>query len=111
MSITLTESAIKEVKNVMESQSLTNEYLRLGVTGGGCSGFSYSLSFVANKDYDPKIDKKYEFDGVEVIVDRKSELYLEDTTLDFMEDIDKRGFVFMNPSAVRECGCGKSFAV
>jgi iron-sulfur cluster assembly protein len=107
MSVVLTEKAAAEVKRIMEAQKFQDRVLRVGVAGGGCSGFSYSLNFA--EDYDEKVDSKYEFHGVPVVVDKKSALYLDGTTVDFYEGIDKRGFTFDNPQAVKTCGCGSSF--
>ena len=108
MSVILTEKAAKEVMRIISDQKLEEEtLLRVGVTGGGCSGFSYSLGF--DKNYDQKVDSKYDHHGVSVIVDKKSSLYLDGTTVDFYEGIDKRGFTFENPNAVKSCGCGSSF--
>ncbi len=107
MSITLTEKAAGEVKRIIEQQELGDAFLRVGVTGGGCSGFSYSLGF--DKNYDEKVDSKTQHHGVSMVVDKKSSLYLDGTTVDFYESIEKRGFTFDNPSAVKSCGCGSSF--
>ena len=81
--------------------------LRVGVTGGGCSGFSYALGF--DKSFDDKADSKYDCHGVTVVVDKKSALYLDGTTVDFYDGLEKRGFTFENPNAVKTCGCGSSF--
>lgn len=107
MSVILTEKAASEVKRIMEAQKYEDYFLRVGVTGGGCSGFSYSLGFA--QDFDEKVDAKYEYHGVPVVVDKKSALYLDGTTVDFYEGIDRRGFMFDNPNAVKSCGCGSSF--
>jgi iron-sulfur cluster assembly protein len=108
MSVTLTERAAKEVKKIMEDQKYdAATLLRVGVAGGGCSGFQYALTFDTN--YDPKVDSKSDVHGVGVVVDKKSALYLEGTTLDFYEGLDKRGFTFDNPNAQKTCGCGHSF--
>lgn len=108
MAIELTERAAEEVKKIMTEQKLEDgTVLRIGVTGGGCSGFSYALGFAA--DYDEAADSKWNQHGVDVVVDRKSSLYLDGTTLDFKEEIDRRGFTFDNPNAVKSCGCGSSF--
>lgn len=109
MSVSLTEKAAVEVKKIMGEQNLgEGAMLRVGVSGGGCSGFSYSLTFDTNSD--EKVDDIYDFHGVKVVVDRKSDLYLDGTTLDFYEDIAKRGFTFNNPNATKSCGCGSSFS-
>ena len=108
MAIVLTEKAAKEVKRIIEDQKLEPEtVLRVGVTGGGCSGFSYALGF--DKKYDEKVDSRFEYHGVPVVVDKKSALYLDGTTVDFYDGIEKRGFTFDNPNAVKSCGCGSSF--
>jgi iron-sulfur cluster assembly protein len=108
MAVTLTERAAGEVRRVKEQQNFEPEtFLRIGVTGGGCSGFSYSLGF--DKSYDEKNDSKYNFFGTDVVVDKKSLLYLDGTTVDFYEGIERRGFTFENPNAVKSCGCGSSF--
>ena len=108
MGVVLTEKAAGEVKRIMDDQKLEGEMvLRVAVVGGGCSGFSYSLGF--DKNFDEKIDTRYEHHGVPVVVDKKSALYLDGTTVDFYEGIDRRGFTFDNPNAVKSCGCGSSF--
>ncbi|MDA7950569.1 MAG: iron-sulfur cluster assembly accessory protein [Pirellulaceae bacterium] len=108
MGVILTEAAAKEVKKVLDEQSFEeNTSLRIGVTGGGCSGFSYSLGF--DEKFDELSDSKVEQHGVSVVVDKKSALYLDGTSIDFHEGIDKRGFTFENPNAVKSCGCGSSF--
>lgn len=109
MSIVLTENAANEVKRIMQDQKYEDHLLRVGVTGGGCSGFSYSLGFDKAENFDAAQDAKQEFHGVPVVVDKKSALFLEGTTVDFYEGIDKRGFTFDNPNAVKSCGCGSSF--
>jgi len=112
MPITVTERAIQEVKKVMDEQKMPAEehVLRIGVVGGGCSGFSYSLGFEKKEEGDALNDSVYDFFGIQTRVDRKSELYLEGTTVDFHEGLDRRGFVFNNPNATRSCGCGNSFS-
>ena len=108
MALMLTEKAAGEVKRIIQEQKLDDgAVLRVGVTGGGCSGFSYSLGF--GKTYDESNDSKYEMHGVPVVVDKKSALYLDGTTVDFFEGLEKRGFTFENPNAVKTCGCGSSF--
>lgn len=108
MSIVLTEKAANEVKRIITDQKLEDgTLLRVGVTGGGCSGFSYALGF--DKQFDEKADSKYEFHGIPVVVDKKSALYLDGTTVDFYEGLERRGFTFDNPNAVKTCGCGSSF--
>lgn len=108
MSVNLTERAAVEVKRIIDQQKLEEgTVLRVGVTGGGCSGFSYALGF--DKEFDTAADSKFDCHGVDVVVDKKSALYLEGTTVDFFDGIEKRGFTFENPNAVKSCGCGSSF--
>lgn len=105
--VTLTDAALKEVKRLMNVQGLTEGGLRLGVKGGGCSGLSYTINF------DEKIgpyDTVYEVDGVKVIVDAKSAIYLQGTQLDFQKDLMSGSFKFVNPNAQKTCGCGESFS-
>ena len=108
MAVKLSERAASEVKKIMQDQKFeADTMLRVGVTGGGCSGFSYALGF--DKSFDEKADSKFECAGVTLVVDKKSALYLDGTTVDFHEGLDKRGFTFENPNAVKTCGCGSSF--
>jgi iron-sulfur cluster assembly protein len=108
MAVSLTERAAQEVKKIMDDQKMAPEtLLRVGVVGGGCSGFQYSLGF--DQNYDAKMDSKYDCHGVNLVVDKKSALYLDGTKVDFYEGLEKRGFTFENPNAVKSCGCGSSF--
>jgi iron-sulfur cluster assembly protein len=110
MSLMLSEKAANEVKKIITEQKLPEAtVLRVGITGGGCSGFSYSLGFDSAMDADN--DMKFDCHGVTVVVDKKSELYLDGTTVDFFDGLEKRGFTFDNPNAVKSCGCGSSFSV
>ncbi len=109
MSITLTELAATEVKKGIEEQKLEDSFVRIGVTGCGCSGLNYSLAF--DNSFDENNDLKYEQHGVVLVVDKKSEIYLIGTKIDFYVGLDKRGFIFNNPNATRSCGCGSSFSV
>ena len=105
--ITLSDAALKEVKRLINVQGLTEGGLRVGVKGGGCSGLSYTINF------DEKIgpyDTVYELDGVKVIVDAKSAIYLQGTQLDFQKDLMSGSFKFVNPNAEKTCGCGESFS-
>jgi iron-sulfur cluster assembly protein len=108
MSVVLTENAAKAVKQKMEGQE-EGLFLRFGVKGGGCSGFEYD--FRLDKEFDSANDAKYEYHGVTLVVDRKSELYLDGTTIDYYDGLDRSGFKIENPNAVRSCGCGSSFGV
>ena len=105
----VTERAIARIRTAMakEGVSPTEGGLRLGVTGGGCSGLSYAIKF----DTQPRErDRIYEFDGVRVFVDPKSFLYLHGMTLDYEETLMRQGFNFVNPNSTRSCGCGSSFS-
>lgn len=109
MSVTLTERAAVEVKRVMQDQKMTDgTMLRLGVAAGGCSGFQYNFGF--DTAFSDSSDFKYDHHGVALIVDKKSALLLDGTTIDFYEGLEKRGFVFENPNVVKSCGCGSSFS-
>jgi len=104
--ITVTEAAIKKVKALLTAQP-AGSFLRVSVRGGGCSGLSYDLSF------EPKAgphDEVAEFDGVKVLIDPKSALYLQGTSLDFVDSLTGGGFKFNNPNAKMSCGCGESFS-
>jgi len=108
--IILTESAAKEISSIIEQQELDAEKVRLrvGVKGGGCSGFSYILDLTENEK---DTDESFANHGVTVIVDPKSLLYLNGVTIDFKDEVMGRGFVFQNPNATSSCGCGSSFNV
>jgi iron-sulfur cluster assembly protein len=106
MALALTEAASKHVKKILEEQKLQGVFLRMGVKGGGCSGLSYSLEF--DSELGPH-DKKFEVDGVTVVCDAKSYLYLNGTTLDYVTQGLQGGFTFINPQAKSSCGCGTSF--
>jgi len=109
MSITLTEAAATEINRIIEEQNLEElKYVRIGVVGGGCSGFQYDFNFTDK--FDSKVDIMQEQHGVGVVVDKKSDLFLDGTTVDFYSGLDKRGFMFDNPNAVKSCGCGSSFS-
>ena len=105
MTIKLTEAAAAEAKSYIEESK--EKYLRIGVKGGGCSGFEYKIT--VGHEYDEEKDTLSHQHGVDVLVDRKSDLYLDGTVLDYYSDISKRGFTFENPNAVKSCGCGSSF--
>lgn len=105
----LSETAAKEIRKIIKDQELDADKIRLrvGVKGGGCSGFSYLLDLTeAQKD----TDEVFEMHGIKVIVDPKSLLYLGGVTVDFRDEIMGRGFVFNNPNATSTCGCGSSFS-
>ena len=110
--IEFSKAAIARVKQAMEGVAIGTEihkpvYLRLGVQGGGCTGFQYSMSFASEKG---PMDTEYEFDGQKVIVDGISKMYLEGTRVDYIETLESSGFKFENPNVKTTCGCGKSFS-
>lgn len=108
--IKVSESAVKKARLLMEEEGKnpSEAFIRVGVKGGGCSGLSYDLSFdtVIHED-----DKEFEDNGMKIVVDKKSFLYLIGTELDYSGGLNGKGFVFSNPNANRTCGCGESFAV
>ncbi len=109
--IYVSDKAKQKVSGLMSEASITGEqdyFLRVSVVGGGCSGLSYKLDF----DNEAKpMDQTFEDNGVKVVTDLKSFLYLVNTTLDFSDGLNGKGFYFSNPNASRSCGCGESFAV
>lgn len=109
MTILLTERAADELKKVMTEQQLPESVaLRVGVAGGGCSGFEYRLTF--DESFDAQADSVQDVHGVRVVMDRQSSLYLDGTEIDYQESFEQRGFVFKNPNATKSCGCGSSFS-
>ena len=105
--ITVTQNAAAEAKRLLEKQGKPDFGLRVGVQGGGCSGLSYKLGF----DQERSGDHVQQIAGIKVFVDPKSDLYLDGTTLDFVDGLEGRGFKFLNPQAKKTCGCGESFSV
>ena len=106
--ISVTDKALAEIKRLFAAEKKDPEYgLRLGVVGGGCSGFSYKIDFDTAREKDNVLS----FDGVKIFIDLKSSIYLKDITLDFQDGLQGKGFVFTNPNATNTCGCGESFAV
>ena len=108
MAVMISEKAAGEIKRVITEQKMSNEtVLRIGVAGGGCSGFQYSLGF--DNKTDAAKDHVSDQHGLKVAVDKKSYLFLDGTTVDFYDGLEKRGFTFENPNATKSCGCGSSF--
>jgi len=105
--IKVTEKAKDRIVELRKADSNENKHLRVSVTGGGCSGLMYNLSF----DNILESDEVFEDNQVKILVDKKSMLYLLGTTLDFSDGLNGKGFQFVNPNASRTCGCGESFAV
>ena len=106
--ITLTENAAKKVHQLISSRENPTAGLRVGVRGGGCSGFSYFLEFAESQS---ETDRELDSHGVKLLVDRKSYLYLMGTEVDYVDRLTESGFKFNNPNAKRTCGCGESFSV
>jgi iron-sulfur cluster assembly protein len=106
--VILSETAAREIKTIIQQQELDADKVRLrvGVKGGGCSGFSYILDLTESRK---DTDEEFEQHGVRIICDPKSMLYLNGVTIDFRDEIMGRGFVFQNPNATSTCGCGSSF--
>jgi len=105
--IVLTEGAIVQLRKIMIDQDVPGEYgLRVGVKGGGCSGFSYVLGFDKKTDK----DQEYEIDGIPVYIERSQGMYLLGMEVDWHDGLNNRGFVFNNPNASETCGCGSSFS-
>jgi iron-sulfur cluster assembly accessory protein len=106
--ISLTTTASSKVKEIMAQQNPVPTGLRIGVVGGGCSGFSYSMSFENSPGV---MDKVYDFDGLKVYVDATSAMYLNGCVVDYVETLEAAGFKFENPNVKSTCGCGSSFNV
>ena len=106
--ISLTASAVTKVKEIMGQQSPVPAGLRIGVVGGGCSGFSYSMQFENGAGM---MDKTFDMDGLKVYVDATSVMYLNGCIVDYVETLEAAGFKFENPQVKSTCGCGSSFSV
>jgi iron-sulfur cluster assembly accessory protein len=106
--LNLTPTAVGKVKEIMSQQNPAPAGLRIGVVGGGCSGFSYSMSF---ENAQGVMDKVYNFDGLKVFVDATSAMYLNGCVVDYVETLEAAGFKFENPNVKSTCGCGSSFSV
>ncbi|MEO6130995.1 MAG: iron-sulfur cluster assembly accessory protein [Saprospiraceae bacterium] len=105
--VILTEGAIQQLKRIREEQGLPADYgLRVGVKGGGCSGFSYLLGFDEQKER----DSIYQFGGIRILMDKAHALYLLGMEIDWLDGLNNRGFIFNNPNAKETCGCGTSFS-
>ena len=109
MPITLSETAAREIKTIIKQQELPEgeTKLRVGVKGGGCSGFSYMLDLT--EEGKGEADEEMDSNGIKILCDMKSYLYLNGTEIDFKDEVMGRGFVFKNPNATSTCGCGSSF--
>jgi iron-sulfur cluster assembly accessory protein len=106
--VRLTDNAVNKVREIMATQDPLPAGLRIGVVGGGCSGFQYSMSF---ENQSGMMDKVYDFSGLKVFVDATSMMYLNGCVVDYVETIEAAGFKFENPTVKSTCGCGSSFQV
>jgi iron-sulfur cluster assembly accessory protein len=106
--VRLTDSAVSKVREIMATQDPLPAGLRIGVVGGGCSGFQYSMSF---ENQSGMMDKVYDFNGLKVFVDATSLMYLNGCVVDYLETLEAAGFKFDNPTVKSTCGCGSSFQV
>ncbi len=105
--VRLTSGAIKQLKKIQSEQNLSNDhFLRVGVKGGGCSGFSYVLGFDLKKEN----DDEFIVEDVKVVMNRAHAIYLLGMEIDFLDGLQNRGFTFNNPNAESTCGCGTSFS-
>ncbi len=105
--VTLTEGAITQLKRIMQEQNVPEDHgLRIGVKGGGCSGFSYILGFDVQKEK----DNTFEISGMKVLMEKSHGIYLLGMEIDWVEGLNNRGFSFNNPNASDTCGCGTSFS-
>jgi len=103
--ITMTDAAQAKIKSLLNKRQTPNDYLRISLQGGGCSGFTYHYEFVSSAD---EADKVFEFEDIKVCIDKKSYLFLNGMEIDYEEDLFKSGLVFNSPKAKRMCGCGES---
>jgi iron-sulfur cluster assembly accessory protein len=106
--LNLTATAIAKVREIMATQDPIPAGLRVGVVGGGCSGFQYSMAF---ENQAGMMDKVFNFDGLKVFIDATSLMYLNNCTVDYVETFEAAGFKFDNPNVKSTCGCGSSFSV
>ena len=106
--LSITPVAASKVKEIMAQQTPAPEALRVAVVGGGCSGFSYHMAFENQVNGS---DNVYEFEGLKVLVDQMSEMYLDGVEVDYIETLEGAGFKFNNPNVKSTCGCGSSFSV
>lgn len=105
--LTLTDGAVKELKKIMAAQNITADHgLRIGVKGGGCSGFSYSMGFDVQKEK----DEVFTINGMKVFMEKAHGIYLLGMEIDWEDGLNNRGFSFNNPNATDTCGCGTSFS-
>ncbi len=110
--ISISDKALRRIHEIRRSEGAHEQSaLRIGVVGGGCSGLSYKLDFDPKGVTADKNDQEFEVNGLKVIIDMRSFLYLAGTQLDYSDGLDGKGFHFNNPNASRTCSCGESFSV
>ena len=110
--ITISEKAADRIRHIRAQQKQSDDsYLRIGVVGGGCSGLTYDIDFDPSPDTNDKKQQFFEDNGIKIVVDMRSFLYLAGTQLDYSDGLTGKGFHFNNPNASRTCSCGESFAV
>jgi iron-sulfur cluster assembly protein len=107
LTVSLTDQAVEQVRAIQERENIADHVLRVSIAGGGCSGMSYRMGFVAEPT---PSDRLVEVGGVRMAIDPKSFLYLKGTVIDFQDGLNGKGFTFTNPNAKRTCGCGSSFS-
>ena len=112
MSITISDRAAQRINEIREEKHLPDDTkLRVGVVSGGCSGLTYELDFDDKEPDEKDNDQLFEDNGIRLIIDMRSFLYLSGTQLDYTEGLQGEGFHFQNPNASRTCSCGESFSV
>ena len=104
--ITLTDKAADKVRTILKTEMKENHALRIGVKGGGCSGFTYTIDIDQNQS---ESDQIFQEKGIQILIDAKSFMYLNGIEIDYVENLAGSGFAFSNPNASRTCGCGNSF--
>lgn len=105
--VTLTSGAVKQLKRIREEQNVPDDHgVRVGVKGGGCSGFTYILGFDQIKEN----DEIFEINGLKVLMEKAHAIYLLGMEVDWLDGLNNRGFTFSNPNAKETCGCGTSFS-
>lgn len=106
--INLSEAALLKIKEQLSKRNTPQASLRIGIKGGSCEGYTYVFQY--EDDFPKEKDIVLNFDGIQVIIDKKSIIYLAGTVIDWQETVMSRGFVFNNPNVKSQCGCGKSFS-
>ncbi len=112
MAIKISDKAKERINEIRSAEGASYDTaLRIGVVGGGCSGLTYQLEFDSDGASKEKNDNEFDIQGIRVVIDMRSFLYLAGTKLDYSDGLDGKGFHFVNPNAERTCSCGESFSV